>query len=243
MGESLSILVADDDPVSRMVVAGMLRRSGHDVDTAIDGLEAVEAATRRTYDVIFMDLQMPELDGLEAARRIRTATDHSRIVALTATVDDETRERCRLHGIEEILGKPVDAARVERLASSVVSTKTERDPEAEEEISADALDRFRREVASHILRPVDEVIADIVAGMRAQLAELCVAVERRDRAGVAASAHSLRGSSATIGATRLAGRMATLEAAALDLDDETLDADAAAARDEIGRIEARLASG
>src|SRR5688500_17582620 len=64
-------LVADDDAVGRMLVASLLGRHGYIVDTAIDGVEAVEAVLRRHFDVLILDLQMPLLNGLDAARRIR----------------------------------------------------------------------------------------------------------------------------------------------------------------------------
>ena len=71
MGRPLNLLLAEDNVVNRKMVLMTLEKMGHHVDIAVDGREAVEAATRRPYDVILMDCQMPELDGFEATREIR----------------------------------------------------------------------------------------------------------------------------------------------------------------------------
>ena len=68
MADSPRILVVEDDPVNLLVITRMIRRLGHEPDVARNGLEAVEAAEKTVYDIIFMDIMMPELDGIQAAR-------------------------------------------------------------------------------------------------------------------------------------------------------------------------------
>ena len=110
----LRVLVAEDNEVNRLVLEAMLARLGLRAEFAADGRQAVRMATSQDWDVVLMDLHMPELDGLEAARAIRALPDRARarvpIVALTADVFDETRERCRAAGIVDFLTKPVDFA-------------------------------------------------------------------------------------------------------------------------------------
>ncbi len=115
----LDILVADDNPVSRRVAVATLARLGYESDVVDDGLQALAALRRRRYDVVLMDLQMPEMDGLEATRRIRDefASDaQPYIVAMTASVTVQDRARCLSAGMDDYIGKPF---RVEELVRAL----------------------------------------------------------------------------------------------------------------------------
>ncbi|WP_449065870.1 response regulator [Planomonospora algeriensis] len=107
----LNVLLAEDNPVNQKVAQLMLARLGHRVDTVDDGAQAVEAVRRTSYDVILMDMHMPNMDGLEATRRIRAEQPETRpyIVALTASVLGEDQEACRNAGMDDYLAKPVRA--------------------------------------------------------------------------------------------------------------------------------------
>jgi PAS domain S-box-containing protein len=104
----IRVLVAEDNSVNQMVAARQLRRLGCTVDVASDGAQAVGMAAARPYDLILMDLQMPVMDGLEAARAIRAAEAGRRtpIVALTANVFEEHRNACNAAGMDGHLPKP-----------------------------------------------------------------------------------------------------------------------------------------
>jgi len=106
------ILVVDDDSVGQIVATRMLRRRMYQVECASSGLAAIEAAGKRKYDVIFMDLQMPGMDGFETASRIRQLPGHvnTPIVALTANCSAEYRETCLKRGMQGFLAKPVQSA-------------------------------------------------------------------------------------------------------------------------------------
>jgi signal transduction histidine kinase/DNA-binding response OmpR family regulator len=112
----LRVLVAEDNGVNQKVALAMLRHLGYRADLAGDGLEAVEAVRRVPYDVVFMDLQMPELDGVDATKRIiaeHPAGRRPRIVALTANAFDEDREACLAAGMDDYVSKPLKTETLE----------------------------------------------------------------------------------------------------------------------------------
>jgi len=104
----LAVLLVEDDAVNSMVALHMLRRLGIEADVAVDGRQAVAAATTRDYDVIFMDVHMPGMDGLEATAQIRSAGGRRPwIIALTANALDGDRERMLAAGMDDYVSKPV----------------------------------------------------------------------------------------------------------------------------------------
>jgi CheY-like chemotaxis protein/anti-sigma regulatory factor (Ser/Thr protein kinase) len=106
------ILAVDDNPVGLTVLRHALQRLGMQVDCASSGMEALDAASRRRYDLVLMDLQMPEMDGLTAAVELRHVAgyENTPILALTANFSDEVREQCRAHGMQAYLSKPVESS-------------------------------------------------------------------------------------------------------------------------------------
>jgi signal transduction histidine kinase/DNA-binding response OmpR family regulator len=115
----LRILLAEDNAVNQKLAVRILSQLGYRPDVASNGLEVLDALDRQHYDVVLMDVQMPELDGLEASRRIRTAypeADQPRIVAMTANALQGDREICMEAGMDDYIGKPV---RVEELVRAL----------------------------------------------------------------------------------------------------------------------------
>src|SRR5204862_8044668 len=106
---SLRILLAEDNAMNQKVALRLLERLGYGADVAPNGLEALEALERQRYDVVLMDVQMPELDGLDASRRIHERWPQEarpRIIAMTANALPEDREACFAAGMEDYVAQP-----------------------------------------------------------------------------------------------------------------------------------------
>jgi signal transduction histidine kinase/CheY-like chemotaxis protein/ligand-binding sensor domain-containing protein len=104
------VLLVEDDTVNQTMTVQVLEKMGHEVELAENGLEALEALRAQSYEVVLMDVQMPEMDGLEATRRIREewpADEQPYIVALTAAVMEEDRKQCQEAGMNTFLSKPI----------------------------------------------------------------------------------------------------------------------------------------
>jgi signal transduction histidine kinase/DNA-binding response OmpR family regulator len=129
-GDRLNVLVAEDNVVNQKLARAMLTRLGHDCTLAADGREAIAEWGAGGYDVVFMDVQMPDLDGFDATREIRRleAGTGSRvpIVAMTAHAMPGDRERCLLAGMDDYLTKPISLAEVARVLSTILAARAHR---------------------------------------------------------------------------------------------------------------------
>lgn len=115
---SLRILVVDDDALGRRLMRLILSQQGHRVDLAADGREAVEAVKNGCFDIVFMDLNMPDMDGMEASRQIRAwekGDSHTFIVALTASYLPEIGQALFDSGMDNYISKPLQVEQLERL--------------------------------------------------------------------------------------------------------------------------------
>ena len=130
--EGIRVLVVEDNPTNRLIATKLLEQMGASVETANDGYLGVEAAEREVYDLILMDIQMPGIDGLEAARRIRAlggAAAQTPIVALTANVLSHQRRAYLDAGMDGVVGKPISPADLLREITAAASRPVA--PEAE----------------------------------------------------------------------------------------------------------------
>jgi PAS domain S-box-containing protein len=113
----LRVLLVEDNKVNQMLAVALLRKRRHDVTVADDGRQAVELVRRSEFDVVLMDVQMPEMDGFEATRLIRDmeaeSTRRLPIIAVTAHAMDEDRQRCLDAGMDDYVRKPIDPAELE----------------------------------------------------------------------------------------------------------------------------------
>jgi CheY-like chemotaxis protein len=106
----LRILLAEDNAVNQKVALLILENLGYTADVAVNGFEVIEALERRRYDVVLMDVQMPELDGLDASRLICErwpAAERPRIVAMTANAMQDDRDACAAAGMDDYVAKPI----------------------------------------------------------------------------------------------------------------------------------------
>jgi two-component system, sensor histidine kinase and response regulator len=238
--DSRLVLLAEDHPINQRVATLMLEHLGFCVDVVADGAEAVRAAARNPYCAIFMDCEIPVVDGYEATATIRDAEGARRrtpIVALTASDRERDRARCLAAGMDDYLTKPISvkalAAVMARLAPersggtdrsepTVVLEPTEpplRDPFA----PADTAEAFQGSldslVVAHLQRLgnaagedlVGQLIVLFLADAEVRRVALREAFAAGDAAGVGAAAHTLSGASSNLGASDLAALCAALE--------------------------------
>jgi CheY-like chemotaxis protein len=229
----LRILLAEDNAMNQMVALRLLERLGYGADVASNGLEALEALERKPYDVVLMDVQMPELDGLDASRRICErwpAESRPRIVAMTANALPEDREACFAAGMNDYVAKPVRADELARALKRVRRLPTRDDPRADEPevtLDASALENLRELGGDDF---VSEVVETFLADAPTLLSTLREALENHGADDLRRAAHTLKSNGATLGAEQFATLCRELEQRARngELDD---------ASELVGRIE------
>jgi signal transduction histidine kinase/ligand-binding sensor domain-containing protein/DNA-binding NarL/FixJ family response regulator len=213
---SLQVLLAEDNPVSRRVTLGMLERLGCRVDVAENGQHAVRSHAARSYDVILMDCQMPELDGYAAAALIRAAETgggRTPIIALTASAMAGDRERSLAAGMDDHLPKPVSLAELQAALRRIGPGPGRALSESARKAPEGVLDRSVIEELRSLGSP-ETVLASVSLFLRRapeQIDVLANAAARADLEGAARAAHSLRGSAGVLGAHRLARACGELE--------------------------------
>jgi CheY-like chemotaxis protein/HPt (histidine-containing phosphotransfer) domain-containing protein len=123
---SLDVLVVEDNVVNQKLATALLKRWGHRVSVADNGQVALEALAARQFDLVFMDMMMPVMDGMEATRRFR-ATEQGRrtpIVAMTANAMQGDRERCIAVGMDDYISKPIEVAELQRLLNQYMTGRS-----------------------------------------------------------------------------------------------------------------------
>jgi CheY-like chemotaxis protein/CHASE3 domain sensor protein len=214
----LRILVAEDHPVNQKMALHMLTRMGYRADLASNGLEVLQAVERQAYDVVFMDVQMPELDGLETTRRIREqwpSLVRPRIIAMTANTTQEDREACLAAGMDDYVDKPLRIEALQGALERCGETTTRQAGrsagglESSDEFAA--LGELRSMQRGEEPDIVTELIDMFLADTPARLETLRHAIQRADPQALEQAGHSLKGSCAMIGARRMTDLCAQLE--------------------------------
>ncbi|HQJ88573.1 MAG TPA: response regulator [Methanoregulaceae archaeon] len=250
------VLVAEDNPVNLRVAVLMLERLGLRPDIASNGLEALQSLERQPYDLILMDVQMPEMDGLEATRRIRAGFPPERqpfIVALTANALVGDRERCLEAGMDEYIAKPIRSEDLVRVLSGLTVSPTSapvdappaggaggEEPAEEPVLDEGALERLTGSLGEEGPHLLEELMGDLEVEVPGQLGAIGEAVDRGDAATVRRISHTLKSTAALFGGMRLSGTMRTIEALALDGRIEEVRPLLVRARDEYGTFIERL---
>ena len=188
-GRRLRVLLAEDNLVNQRVTRAQLMRLGCDVDLAADGREAIAAIARRRYDLVFMDCQMPEVDGFDATREVRRREGdgpHVPIVALTANALRGDRERCLAAGMDDYLAKPTDLDALERtLDRHAPSTPAGRPVEPTSESAGTLVDQQALSNLKALERDGPGFLADLVRefdeGFRERLGDMQLAAREQRR--------------------------------------------------------------
>jgi PAS domain S-box-containing protein len=216
--QALRILVAEDNAINERLVLLLLQKLGYGAEVARTGVEAVEAVRTRPYDVVLMDVEMPDLDGLEATRRIRAEPQHRQaptIIAVTANAMQGDRDACLAAGMDEFLTKPI---RLEELDAALARCELR---------DADAVDPAALEQVRAVGGP--ELAAELTEMFLAETPTLIAALRRAcgkdDADELRRGAHTLKAHGRTFGAAALAdacGRLEGLAAAGVPEDAEQL---------------------
>jgi len=203
------ILVVEDNIVNQKVMAKLLEKQGYPCDVAANGKEALEALSLIPYDLVFMDCQMPVLDGFEATRQWRLrqpGSRHTPIVAMTAHALKGDRERCLEAGMDDYLSKPVSPEALRDLLGRVLTPATA--PAAKPEAVPPKhpvpvrLERIQ-EITDGDLEFERDLIQRYLDEMETCLQKLGPLIQASDAPGVLAHVHRLKGLSANIGAGRM----------------------------------------
>ena len=244
---TLRCLVAEDNAVNRLVALRLLERAGYAVKAVMNGREAVEALDRGTYDVVLMDIQMPEMDGLEATvvirERERERGGHVPIVALTAHAMKGDQDRCLSAGMDAYVTKPLNPedlfATLDRVlraaaqgapASQAAETESEADSAQEPLIDLACDDQaLCAEIAGRYLKLAPERVAEIRAALGGD-----------DRLALERAAHRMRLSLGTLGAMRAGAAAKRLEQIARSAEHAELSVALGALEAELARIEPEL---
>jgi signal transduction histidine kinase/HPt (histidine-containing phosphotransfer) domain-containing protein len=211
----LRILVAEDNPVNQQVALGLLRRRGHRVDIVGTGLAAVESVAARVYDVVLMDVHMPEMDGIEATREIRRLPGKKGrvpIIALSASAMKQETDACMAAGMLGQLPKPIDPVALANILSRYAPADAS--PEVDSgELSGIDESYLRLLVDSLGAAKVGQLIAKLPEHARPHRDRLAAARGDSDLAELRAAAHALAGMAANLGLTALAELTGAIEEA------------------------------
>lgn len=222
----LKILLAEDNPVNQRVALGLLKQIGYTASTVWNGLEAIHALQRESYDVVLMDVQMPEMDGLEATREIRRlwpdGLRRPHIIAMTANAMTGDREKCLEAGMDEYISKPVKANRlktaleqcsdlraaVAAAAASMHLTDHSMEPATLNRDSLEALKSLQSEGDDGFLK---EMVDLFLTDTPLRLNDMEAALQDGQQQEFVRAVHSIKGASANFGADDLHALCAEVE--------------------------------
>jgi PAS domain S-box-containing protein len=211
----LRILVVEDNAVNQQLVLLMLQKVGYRADVAANGVEALEALERQPYDVVLMDVEMPEMDGLEATRRIHRRWPRERrphIVAVTANAMQGERELCIQAGMDDYIAKPIH---IDELTAALSHAR--RRPGTPPPLSAvddTVIGRLVSSLGEQGRGSVAALIETFLDHVPDQIATLTTALEQREADVIRREAHTMKSNAATFGALQLVEFCRELEAEA-----------------------------
>ncbi|RTL73153.1 MAG: response regulator [Hyphomicrobiales bacterium] len=224
LGRPLRLLVVDDNATNHVVAANMLRGFAVEVSRANDGTEAVALAAETAFDVILMDMRMPQMDGIAATRAIRSGDGPNagtRIIAFTANAFPEDAAQCREAGMEDLVAKPVrkplllaalvralEGRREAGLSKPAELKAAAAPPLAEADFDVSVYAMLAQEIGPEAMAESMEIF---VSEMDARLQRMLTLDPEADREAVTREAHTVKGDARSFGFIRLSGLAAALE--------------------------------
>ena len=224
------ILLVEDNPVNQLVARSMLEALGCQVETANNGQEALEALNIATYDMVMMDCQMPQMDGLAATRIIRERENESPgsarrapIIALTANAFDSDRAACLAAGMDDYLSKPYGMEQLRGILTRWLPQRkmslggqdavfaSSPEPAGVQTPTLDPSPLAAIETLPNGAASLTKMLSRYLDSIPTLMDQLHQALDRNDHAAIRLAAHSLKGSSATVGAQRLAALSQEIE--------------------------------
>ncbi len=211
-----AILLAEDDPVNQVVFMKMFKRLGLRPDLVQNGLEALESMQRKPYDLVFMDIQMPKMDGLTAARLLRDrekGEDHEHrttIIALTAFALEGDEQTCLAAGMNDYLCKPITSQDLRRVLQRWLGEEPEgavankcggHEPVDGFNVDSNRLAELREDIGEE---EFESIVRVSLIGLYEQAHTLASLIEKGDRDSVAAACHRLKGVCRQLGVVRVA---------------------------------------
>jgi PAS domain S-box-containing protein len=217
----LTILVAEDNAVNQKLVLEILKRMDYEAEIVTNGIEVLKALEKQTYDLILMDVQMPEMDGLEATRLIvaRYAT-RPRIVAMTANALREDRELCLEAGMDDYLSKPL---RIVELAKVLGETPRQEKQLLRESIDTVALEFMAESICGGDRNLMQDMVSCFIEESDKLLEAMDLSLLNDDSQTLLRSAHSLKSSSASLGSLRVSQLSREIEAAVKQQHQEEIE--------------------
>jgi signal transduction histidine kinase/CheY-like chemotaxis protein len=222
---ALRILLAEDNAINQKVALRLLERLGYGADVVGDGRQALARLDHAAYDVILMDVQMPEMDGLEASRAICArwaASERPRIIAMTAEAMQGDRDKCLAAGMDDYIVKPVTLdrlaaalAKCRPLAAATAPETGAAPPVEKQKIAAgaaldrDVLDQLREDLGG--TAALQQVIRSFLDQTPSVLSALRDAAARADVPSIRRAAHMIKGTSSILGARELSEQCAEIE--------------------------------
>ncbi len=225
----LDVLVAEDNVVNQKLALALLEKLGHRVALASNGLEALAAVAEKSFDIVFMDVQMPELDGLDATRRIRALdgpVSRVSIVAMTAGVQEGDAERCLEAGMNDYISKPIDRSKLAAIVAfwseqgeTGGETMAAPPPSGEAMIDGSVIDSL-----SEVLGPakLNDLVVTFVDDIRARVGRIAEAAGGSDMDNLRREAHDLKSTAGNLGLMQLSDLGADIETACRAGEDRAL---------------------
>jgi len=203
----LKILVVDDDVLSQRMMQVLLTREGHDVDTVSSGFEALNAIKREKYNIVFMDLQMPGMDGIESTHLIRqweNGNRHTFIVALTASYLPEAGHVLFEAGIDNYISKPFEVEHIQHLLNYSIKARltahSDKSVNMKSELTLEEVLGIQKGI-EQVGGDVDtykELLRDFVMELPMRLQAIQLLFARMDLVGISRAAHNLNGVAAIL---------------------------------------------